>query len=165
MRLQLFIILVLFTAPVTGQENFVPPACADGIQNEKTLGERLRLRIPKAAKIKRGKDIDYVDYNVGFGKGTERVWLNGIYGPNASGGKVSSKLLDTNIIWHRIWKVGDIEVVDIKGTLADGRFWRFIGTFGEQAAYENVSKDASDYFDTVLTSICYLSRERQQNNP
>jgi hypothetical protein len=160
MRPRLFIILILLTAPIAGQENVELPACADGIQNKKTLGQRLRFEVPKGAKLKRGKDIDYVDYNVGFGKGTERVWMHGIHGSNASGGKVSSELLDTNIISQRIWKSEGIEMVDARGTLTNGHYWRFIGIFGEQVAYKNVPKDAADYFDRMLDTICYLSWER-----
>ena len=56
------------------------------------------------------------------------------------------------------WAFADARLgggVDVKGQLKNGNYWRFFGTVGQTAVYEDVSKQAADYFDSIIDNICY----------
>jgi hypothetical protein len=96
------------------------------------LGGRLKLKVDKDALVKKGRDVDYSNYAVGFGKKKERAWLQGIYGPNATSGQVPREWLRASTeVTQRTWKFAGFEGVDAKGKLGDGNFWRYFGTLGE----------------------------------
>jgi hypothetical protein len=126
-------------------------------KSQKFVGDRLRLPLPKGAIIKTGRDIDYEDYYIGFGVKKNRVWLSGIYGPTATGGKVSNQwLTGSNDITQRIWKFsGGGEGIDVKGKLANGNYWRYLGQYGEAIKYYDVPAEAAAYFDKIIENLCY----------
>ncbi|MBA2621150.1 MAG: hypothetical protein H0U87_08115 [Acidobacteria bacterium] len=125
-------------------------------KSQKFVGDRLRLPLPKGTIVKKGRDIDYENYYVGFGKKKNRVWLSGIHGPTASGGKVSKDWLSTSSdITQRTWKFGKDEGVDTKGKLANGNYWRYLGRLGEEIKYYDVPSEAATYFDSIIKGLCY----------
>lgn len=159
MKLKLSIIRIVvsfcFCASVSAQEAFSIPACGD-TNPKKFVGERLRLTLSKDATLKKGWDIDYGYYYIGFGKKKERVWLSGIFGGMASSGEVSENWLkDSSEVTHRKWIFNNVKGTDSAGRLANGNYWRYIGTFGEAVEYYDVSKEAADYFDGILKDLCY----------
>ena len=94
----------------------------------KVVGGRIILRLPKGAIVKEGRDIDYSDYAVGFGPKKGRVWLQGIYGPVATSGRVPEEWLSASVeVTRRTWTVADLDGVDAKGKLANGNEWRCLG--------------------------------------
>lgn len=151
-----FVLLICSCVQVTAQSEYSIPAC-NFPKSQKFVGDRLRLPLPKGTKVKRGRDIDYEDYYVGFGKKNDRVWLSGIFGPNASGGEVSKDWLSSSSnITQRIWKSSSEDKgVDIRGKLANGNYWRYLGRYGEELRYYDVSKDAAEYFDNIIENLCY----------
>jgi len=140
---------------VFAQNQYSVPAC-NFHKSKKFVGDRLRLPLPKGAKVKKGRDIDYEDYYIGFEKKKNRVWLSGIFGPNASGGEVSKDWLSSSSqVTQRTWKFGEDKGIDAKGKLANGNFWRYLGRYGEEFRYYNVPKDAAEYFDGIIENLCY----------
>ena len=119
-----FFCLILNSVSTVAQSKYSIPNC-NFSKSQKFVGDRLRLPLPKGTIIKKGRDHDYEDYYIGFGKKVNRVWLSGIYGPNASAGVVpEDKLSASREIVQRTLEIGGIKVVDARGKLANGNFWR-----------------------------------------
>lgn len=160
-RLLFFNITILITtctlASAQDQMQYSLPACKDS-ESGKFVGERFRLVLPKTVILKQGHDIDYQNYWVGFGKGKGLVWMHGGFGPTWSSGKPTSGWLEsTGVLESRSWvfEKNSSKGVDIKGRLANGNYSRFIGMPGETVEYCDVPKDAAEYFDRILDSICF----------
>jgi hypothetical protein len=142
---------------VLPQDQYSIPACTAASPSGKILGGRIKLRLPKGAIVKKGRDVDYSDFAVGFGPKKSRVWLQGIYGPMATSGKVPEDWLSASVeVTRRTWKFTDLEGVDVKGKLANGNYWRYLGLYGESIKYYDVPADAAAYFDSLLNNACLL---------
>jgi hypothetical protein len=64
------IILCLFLCDcpcVLAQDQYSLPACTSPSTSGKVVGGRIKLRLPKGAIVKKGQDVDYSNYAVGFG--------------------------------------------------------------------------------------------------
>jgi len=108
------------------------------------VGGRLKLKLGKQAIVKRGRDVDYSNYALGFGVKKGRVWLQGIFGPYATSGRVPDDWLSASSeVTQTKWKFDDLEGVDAKGKLPNGNRWRYFGTFGESISYYDVPLDAA----------------------
>lgn len=140
---------------VNTQNEYSIPACSFA-KAQNFVGDSLRLPLPKGAKVRRGRDIDYESYSVSFGKKNNRFWLSGIFGPTATSGKVSEKWLSVSSdIVQRSWKFAENKGVDAKGKLANGNYWRYVGRGGESLEYYDVPKEAAEYFDGIIGNLCY----------
>jgi hypothetical protein len=147
-------LLLCVSALTAAQSQYSLPAC--GANAKDMLGGRLKLKVDKDALVKKGRDVDYSNYAVGFGKKKERAWLQGIYGPNATSGQVPREWLRASSeVTQRTWKFGDFEGVDAKGKLADGNYWRYFGTLGESLYYYEAPPDAAAYFDRIIDGLCF----------
>ena len=124
----------------------------------KVLGGRLKLHTPKGAIVKKGQDIDYSNYAVGFGAKKSRVWLQGIVTlPVATSGKVPDNWLSASVeVKRKTWKFADFEGVDVKRKLSNGNYWRYLGQLGESIKYYDVPAEAAAYFDGLLNNVCFL---------
>lgn len=132
-------------------------ACDPSAKTKKMVGGRIKLKLSKEAIVKKGKDVDYSDYSIGFGRKKDRVWLKGIFGPYATSGRVPDGWLSgSSEIIQRGWKFADLEGVDAKGKLPNGNNWRYFGMYGESIRYYDVPSDAAAYFDGVINGICIL---------
>lgn len=150
-----FVLLICGCVPALAQSEYSIPACNIS-KSQKFVGDRLTLPLPKGAKVKRGRDIDYADYYIGFGKKKNRVWLSGIFGPTATSGEVSEDWLSSSSdIIQRTWKSAEDKGVDVIGKLANGNYWRYVGRNGESFKYYDVPKDAAEYFDGIIGNLCY----------
>jgi|GEM_PF-4827401 len=137
-----------------GQNSQSIPACSNSAK-DKFLGDRLRIQIPQGSIVKRGGDVDYSDYRMGFGKKTRRSWLYGISGPHATSGIVPKDWVSSSSnLFERKSTVDNTEIIDTKGTLPNGNHWRFVGVLGEKLSYHDVPPEAAAYFDNVMDSIC-----------
>ena len=146
---------------VLAQDQYALPSCSSPLASGKIVGGRIKLHLPKGAIVKTGQDADYSDYAVGFGPKKSRVWLQGIYGPTATGGKVPEDWLSASIeVRRRTWKFADLEGVDAKGKLANGNYWRYLGQYGESIRYYDVPAEAAAYFDGLLNNVCFLDWRR-----
>ncbi len=100
------------------------PACPDKLIG-KTAGARFKFLLPKKAVSKHVDDVDYRNYFIGFGKGKDRVWMRGGFGPHWSGGNPTKGWADGLVdVERRTWmfeKRND-RGVDIKGKTTDGKF-------------------------------------------
>jgi hypothetical protein len=153
----LFVVVSGCMCPATApaQSQYSIPDCSLS-ESQKFAGDRLRLPLPKGAIIKRGRDADYEDYYIGFGVKKNRVWLSGIFGLTATVGKVSKEWLSiSSDITERVWKSGGGEGVDVKGKLANGNYWRYLGLYGESIKYYDVPVEAAAYFDGIIENLCY----------
>lgn len=147
------------------QSEYSLVACDSPAKAKKMVGGILKLNPSKEAIVKRGRDVDYSDYGIGFGKKDRRVWLQGIYGPNATSGRVPDDWLSASSeVTHRKWKFADLEGVDVKGKLPNGNYWRYFGMFGESIKYYDVPSDAAAYFDGIMNSVCILEPRLQVDN-
>ena len=150
-----FVILIWSCVPTSAQNEYTISSCNIS-KSQKFVGDRLRLPLPKGAIVKKGRDIDYEDYYVGFGEKKNRVWLSGIFGPTATSGEVSKDWLSSsNDIIQRTWKSSEDKGVDVKGKLANGNYWRYVGRYGESFKYYDVPKEAAEYFDSIIGNLCY----------
>jgi hypothetical protein len=132
----------------------IPTWTAPGFQ--KFVGGRYKLRIPKRVIVNRGQDADYEDYGLGFVSQKKTFWLSGIFGPNATSGKVREDWLASSVeVTQRTWKRGEFEGVDAKGRLRNGNYWRYFGQPGESIKYYDVSGEAAAFFDRILDGVCF----------
>jgi hypothetical protein len=132
-------------------------ACNSSAKAENMVGGRFKLQLSSQAIVKRGQDVDYSDYSVGFGSKKDRVWLEGIFGPSATSGRVPDDWLSASSeITQRKWRFGDLEGVDVKGKLPNGNYWHYFGMVGESIKYYDVTSKAAVYFDGVINGICVL---------
>ena len=149
------VLLLCASASTMAQSQYSIPACSSSSKSR--LGYTFQLSLPKGAIVRRGQDVDYSDYHIGFGAKRRRVWLSGIYGPIATSGKVPQDWLSSSVeVSQRTWKFGEYEGVDAKGKLANGNHWRYFGRFGESIRYHDVPADAAAYFDNIINNICFL---------
>jgi hypothetical protein len=155
-RILLSLSLLLSVSALTvAQSQYSLPAC--DAKTNGMLGKRLKLKVAKDAIVKTGRDVDYSNYALGFGKKPNRAWLQGIYGPNATSGQVPREWLRaTSEASQRKWKFAEIEGVDAKGKLPDGNYWRYFGMFGESFWYYEAPPDAAAYFDRVIDTVCFM---------
>jgi hypothetical protein len=157
LRIVLAGVLVMTAQPsIFAQDQISVPACDSLPKPKKFVGDRLRLAISKGATVKKGRDVDYEDYYVGFGEQKNRVWLSGIFGPTATGGMPSDKwMADSKEVRKGTWKSGVMRGNDIRGRLANGNYWRYFGTWGESFEYYDVSPEAAAFFDEMIKNVCY----------
>lgn len=68
-RISLFTILfITFLTPCFGQDSYIIPWCNTTIGSKDFVGGKFKLSLPKGAIVSKGKDIDYSNYSIGYGK-------------------------------------------------------------------------------------------------
>jgi hypothetical protein len=150
-------LLLCTSASVMAQNQYSLSACGSSSKSGKLLGGRFKLKLPKGAIVKKGRDVDYSNYAIGIGPKKGRVRLAGIYGPLATSGKVPADWLSASAeVSQRTWKFADLDGVDAKGKLKNGNYWRYFGIFGESIEYYDVSEEAATYFDGIINNVCFL---------
>jgi hypothetical protein len=131
------------------------PSCAAVKSGGKRAGASLRVPIPKGAVLRKGRDIDYTSFSIGYGPAGGREWLSGIAGPMASlGVPPEDWILGATEISERSYKSGDAVGVDMRGRLTDGTYWRYVGRLGESLNYGGATQEAAAYFNKILDSVC-----------
>ena len=135
-------------------EWLIPP-CSGVKAGGKRVGYSLRLPVPKGATLRKGRDIDYTSFSIGYGPAEGRVWLSGIEGPMASLGVPAEEwLLKATEFAERSYRSADAVGVDMRGRLADGTYWRYVGRLGESVSYGGASQEAAAFFDKILDGVC-----------
>lgn len=160
-RKNLFVCIVLsFCAfmPVDAQKPRLIPACSESAETSKMIGYgTLRFTLPKDAVVREIKDVDHWRYEIGFGDEKSRVWLIGFNGPNVGDGNVSRDVLSASLKYtRRTWAFENYKVLDTKGKLRNGRYWREFGRFGEVIVYRNAPAEAAAYFDSIIDTVCFI---------
>ena len=136
----------------------VIPMCPKPADAEKLVGFQIKLVVPKDTVFKKVRDIDYEAWGIPFGAPTNRIELTGYSGLNVGNGEVTRFYLDgSRKFSRRYWRHNKQGGIDGRGTLKNGRFWRYFGMFGETLSYYNVPAHAASYFDRILDSACFLN--------
>lgn len=152
-------LLLCVSALTVAQSQYSLVPCESSANTKDMLGLTLKLKVDKDAIVRKGHDVDYTYYDVGFGENNKRAWLKGIYGVNATSGQVPREWLSASPESKvRTWKFAELQGVDAKGKLANGNYWRYFGMFGESIYYYNVPPDAAAYFDHVIDTMCVMPR-------
>lgn len=150
-----FVLLICTDMSVNAQKQYIISACKHS-KTQNFVGNRLRLPLPNGAIVKKGGDIDYENYFIGYGDKKHRVWLSGIFGPNATSGEVPKEWINSSTdLVQRTWKSGGDKGIDAEGKLTNGNYWRFLGRNGEAIIYYDVPGEAADYFNNIIKNVCY----------
>lgn len=132
---------------------FVIPVCGEAAKTE--LGWRLRIVPPPKAAITKDNDIDYESYRIEFREKSSKFFLEGIFGPFATSGQIPRDWLSGSEPTIKTWRHGEVDVIDGRGQLANGHYWRYVGTYGNSIRYYDVTRKAADYFDQILDLVCF----------
>ena len=128
------------------------PRCNDARDR---IGFALRLRVPKGAIGRKGRDVDYESFAIGYGPKTNRVWLSGISGPYGSLGiPPYAWILNATEFTERSYRGRGVEGADLRGRLRDGTYWRYLGRLGQSVEYSGVTKEQAAFFDAVIDGAC-----------
>jgi hypothetical protein len=151
------------TDPVTvvlaknGNDEWIPPACPARVDH-RGLGPlgfgRMMFDLPVDAVVRSGRDVDYATSSVQFGKS----WLQIGWGLNWSVGfPVLPQYFETasEIQARSIRYESQIPVSEYRGKRTDGTYFRFIGMSGQTIEYDHVPREAAEYFDRILDSLCW----------
>ena len=144
--------------PVYAQQFIDLPSCADSPPPARRIVSHLnlvRFSIPRLAKMTRGSDADYVQYQVRYGPARDNLWLKFMWG-TAVGGSTPRLLNDPSIQWQsKKWLfLGKDIATDWIGKQPGGRKWRHLAIPFGFAAYEAAPPAAAQYFDRILDSAC-----------
>jgi hypothetical protein len=125
------------------------------------VGGGLAVPVPREARTEVGSDIDYTCTAVHLGGNALQIVA--CQGPHYTYGRPSSSLLDgardvkeRRIKWPDMpadW-VWDYGPVDVRGSSAEGKRWRYIGIIGASITYEGVEPGADRVLDAVLDRLC-----------
>lgn len=137
------------------------PRCAPNQKYWQLRGWGSMFRIPKTKGFRiwpQANDNDYghllyglakdtwkLSYNFGIGHGTGGNW-----GYRPTNYDVWSLKKYEETIYADPWA----EVIAARGETADGKFWRFLGRFGESLKYSDVDPDRAKALDQLLDRAC-----------
>jgi hypothetical protein len=108
---------------------------------------------PKSATVLNLPNDDCVRIIIGYGLEQNREWMVLGSGATWSLGVPKRALLafSTQIQERELkpyW-------TDYSGLDANGKKWRFVGSFSETITYENVSENAAQFFDSIIDGMCW----------
>ena len=102
--------------------------------------------------FKRGADVDYVQYAIGYKRGATIEWMKLMFGGLV--GQPSAEGL-TGVVTKREWRCsGTVKGPETIVVDRDGRKSRLVGLVFGLAEYRQVSPDAAAKFDDVLDRMC-----------
>jgi hypothetical protein len=134
-------------------------SCANTFRSGRRIVSNLEIvefYVPRFASVKKCRDVDYVEYYVGYGPKQNKLCLRLMFGPLV-GGQSPHDLTNTSIKWtaHK-WGCQSDEGgtgTDWRGTGTGDRRWRHIAIPLGFATYENATPKAADYFDKILDNV------------
>ena len=125
-------------------------------------GDVLAFALPANTEVDRYQDVDYSAITVRSGDSMMMLawgefWSLGIPGPAFFAG--------VSQLRERSLEIGEnVTVAEYRGTRTDGNF-RYIGLYGETISYENAGKEAAEYFDRIIDSLCWARVPAQRILP
>jgi hypothetical protein len=137
------------------------PPCGNGGRYEGIKGWGALLRFPIIPGVKasrQGRDIDYGirfyyiktnDGSKGIRHGSGPMWGFGI--PSDLDVWQTVKFAETSSVAE------GQTITDARGRFANGRWWRFLGRFGESADYSGVDTATAKILDKVIDGACLNS--------
>lgn len=141
------------------------PACSEKSTCTSLDGFDSAFCFPHIDKMKvsdQSNDIDYGNRIYSIGSGKSRQTMQHAAGPMWGVG-----LPYDGDVWgsveysERTYRYGEGFIVDARGKTKDGKLWRFVGRFGESAAYQNVDQEAAAQFDRVLDGVCVRAAKQK----
>jgi hypothetical protein len=76
-------------------------------------------------------------------------------GPNWSLGiPYTGDVWESSDYSEKSYTAGDVDVIDARGKATNGKLWRYVGTFGESAAYYEVDPGDAVLPDKLLDGVC-----------
>jgi hypothetical protein len=112
------------------------------------------LKFPLTTSTKKISDIDYDEQFIGYGQKDSQEFMVIMNGALASGGKPLDRVfLASREFSAGMIKVGEYEMVDLKGIAMNGKRWRWVGGVSF-IKYEDVSDAAANYFDNIINRAC-----------
>ncbi len=144
----------------------VPTCPLERRKHGKYYGGRLKVFVPADAKVVQGNDVDYWSLSVGYGPDDmRREWLRIGGGPTWSSGFPSkadleglTDVVDRNLVIttqsHLMSEVPFLDGIDVRGRTKTGAYYRHTGNAFETIGYRVMTKNAADYFDRIIDSLC-----------
>lgn len=137
--------------------------CTGNDQRERLEGWNTIFRFPRIDGVKAEKQINDVDYGSRFYlvESSSKVQRRGILhgaGVTWSTGAPSDEDVWSSVEYsERTFLWSDCRFVDARGTTKEGRYWRYIGYFGESAMYWDVDEKTKALLDRELDGVCIQS--------
>lgn len=148
------------------------PPCAAATECVKVANwsSRFCFHLPKRIRArKQTNDIDYGNRvylvrgggpDAGIRHGAGSQWS---YGPPFYL-DVWESVEYTEYVYRGLFRDGPIDgaqtftwIIDARGKVHDGTYWRNIGRFGESAGYRGATRQEADILDEVIDSVCLTS--------
>lgn len=140
------------------EKEWLIPSCERSSSDKKFAFGPFRLVMTERAEPRRGSDVDYTDFSVSHGSGSNRRFLSGIFGPMATSGFPFDDWITSSVEFKsRSWRNGEATGIDIRGRAESGKLWRYVGMYGFSISYSEASQEASESFDRILDSACFQS--------
>ena len=162
MRTALFVLLIgalrVIVTQSSGQNSpWTISTCAIAKSAGKRIGTGpLQYTIPRRARLKKVKDVDYFEYLVASKSGDSRSFLTLLWGVNES---LSPPPLSSDS--RRVVNLsGDLNGLDSRGaTVTEGVEvkWRFVKVGNGVAEYKNATAENVVYFDQIIDSACFVA--------
>ena len=113
--------------------------------------------LPQGVRVKHGTDDDFETAHIKY----KHHWMRLGWGPLWSYGMptLKSYFADIKTFEERdVQYVHGVDATEYRGRRADGTYWRWVGVLGETVEYNRVDKEAADFFDRIIDSLCWSRR-------
>jgi hypothetical protein len=114
--------------------------------------ESMAFFLPAGTNVRRGQDIDYWIQSIEFNKhwlefGTGPLWSLGL--PPSGQLKDLTNIRERNVVFND-YGIG----AEYRGLRPDGTHYRYVGKLLATISYDNASKEAADFFDKIIDTLC-----------
>jgi hypothetical protein len=146
------------------RENRPFPVCSNTGQYDSLDGWGASFQFRRIVGVKasrQGQDIDY---------GIRSYYVDTKQGPkgirHGSGLLWTSGLPSDLDLWRSVkydevtYDVGRLMIIDARGQLPNGTWWRNLGKFGESASYSDLDEETAKTLDKFLDGACLKSSSR-----
>lgn len=136
------------------------PSCRDYIHTTGIEGWLADFRFPVSPSIvvsKQTVDVDYAirTYTLAHSRKHAPVIEHGS-GPTWSFGQPMDEYVWASVKYSEsdyLLREG-VWIIDARGQLEDGRFWRSLGQWGETVSYADVNESTAKQFDSFIDTVC-----------
>jgi hypothetical protein len=140
------------------------PSCSNTIPHVGIDGWGARFEFPVTSGItasRQGQDVDY---------GVRSYYVDTKSGPkgirHGSGPMWSFGLPNDQGVWRSVkfqeiaYDFRGLMILDARGQLPNGDYWRYLGKFGESASYFDADQDTANVLDKFLDGACLTPKSR-----
>jgi len=138
----------------SGDNRWIPPICDASPEGKKRVGWKMKLLIPKRARVEeiRGDDVFCRYIFWGYEKDDEKMEI--CSGPLWLVTMPPKDLLMSSSATQERYHP-DREAFDYRGLGKEGNRWRYAGWLEETIEYRNASEQAANFFDSIIDNICW----------